>query len=309
LNDCFIKVPREPGNPGKGNFWTLDPLAEDMFDNGSFLRRRKRYKRIQLHHNLPFPHMFAPFNPFWIRKPVPVLPSLQFPPSMHHPSAHHPASHHQNFNANFNIMNFRGSNQSMIPVDKMNPKKDFYDSNTIQSIKSELLNNNTTLSASSKALMNGQEQFVNSYEDEDYNNDNIDVETDSDTDQQITELKQMSYHNLTDATMKHEEWSKIVKSSIKTIPKSASANDSSSPFDPHDKTTKIDDDPDLEKCDDESQTTLKRVFLPDEDDAEYFSESFTSHNLLNLSEKKRGKYGNGKGFSIENLIGRMVEDR
>lgn len=45
LNDCFVKIPREPGNPGKGNYWTLDPLAEDMFDNGSFLRRRKRYKR------------------------------------------------------------------------------------------------------------------------------------------------------------------------------------------------------------------------------------------------------------------------
>lgn len=52
LNDCFVKIPREPGNPGKGNYWTLDPLAEDMFDNGSFLRRRKRYKRPSLpgHH-------------------------------------------------------------------------------------------------------------------------------------------------------------------------------------------------------------------------------------------------------------------
>ncbi|XP_063807248.1 forkhead box protein D5-B-like [Pseudophryne corroboree] len=48
LNDCFIKVPREPGNPGKGNYWTLDPASEDMFDNGSFLRRRKRFKR---HHS------------------------------------------------------------------------------------------------------------------------------------------------------------------------------------------------------------------------------------------------------------------
>ncbi|KAF6769638.1 hypothetical protein AHF37_12030, partial [Paragonimus kellicotti] len=47
LNDCFIKVPREPGNPGKGNYWILDPNSEDMFDNGSFLRRRKRYKRFQ----------------------------------------------------------------------------------------------------------------------------------------------------------------------------------------------------------------------------------------------------------------------
>ena len=48
LNDCFIKIPREPGNPGKGNYWTLDPASEDMFDNGSFLRRRKRYKRQHL---------------------------------------------------------------------------------------------------------------------------------------------------------------------------------------------------------------------------------------------------------------------
>lgn len=47
LNDCFVKVPREPGNPGKGNYWTLDPNSQDMFDNGSFLRRRKRFKRKQ----------------------------------------------------------------------------------------------------------------------------------------------------------------------------------------------------------------------------------------------------------------------
>lgn len=78
LNDCFIKVPREPGNPGKGNFWTLDPLAEDMFDNGSFLRRRKRYKRTSIDHALPFPSsVFGPFNPFWVRKPVPIFP-IQF---------------------------------------------------------------------------------------------------------------------------------------------------------------------------------------------------------------------------------------
>lgn len=47
LNDCFVKIPREPGNPGKGNYWTLDPDSADMFDNGSFLRRRKRFKRNQ----------------------------------------------------------------------------------------------------------------------------------------------------------------------------------------------------------------------------------------------------------------------
>ena len=57
LNDCFVKMPREPGNPGKGNFWTLDPQAQDMFDNGSFLRRRKRYKRSSAAVARPHPYL------------------------------------------------------------------------------------------------------------------------------------------------------------------------------------------------------------------------------------------------------------
>ena len=57
LNDCFVKIPREPGNPGKGNFWTLDPMAQDMFDNGSFLRRRKRYKRPEMMRPRPYPFL------------------------------------------------------------------------------------------------------------------------------------------------------------------------------------------------------------------------------------------------------------
>uniref|UniRef100_A0A8C6WYH1 Forkhead box L1 n=1 Tax=Neogobius melanostomus TaxID=47308 RepID=A0A8C6WYH1_9GOBI len=32
LNDCFIKVPREKGRPGKGSYWTLDESCTDMFD-------------------------------------------------------------------------------------------------------------------------------------------------------------------------------------------------------------------------------------------------------------------------------------
>lgn len=53
LNDCFVKVPREPGNPGKGNYWTLHPDAEGMFDNGSFLRRRKRFKKTPQRQSYP----------------------------------------------------------------------------------------------------------------------------------------------------------------------------------------------------------------------------------------------------------------
>ncbi|XP_068187876.1 forkhead box protein I3-A [Antennarius striatus] len=42
LNDCFKKVPRDESDPGKGNYWILDPLCEKMFDNGNFRRKRKR---------------------------------------------------------------------------------------------------------------------------------------------------------------------------------------------------------------------------------------------------------------------------
>ncbi|XP_011864695.1 PREDICTED: forkhead box protein I1-A-like isoform X2 [Vollenhovia emeryi] len=44
LNECFVKVPREGGGERKGNFWTLDPQYEDMFENGNY-RRRRRMKR------------------------------------------------------------------------------------------------------------------------------------------------------------------------------------------------------------------------------------------------------------------------
>uniref|UniRef100_H2YXT5 Fork-head domain-containing protein n=1 Tax=Ciona savignyi TaxID=51511 RepID=H2YXT5_CIOSA len=42
LNDCFKKVARDEDDPGKGNYWSLDPNCEKMFDNGNFRRRRKR---------------------------------------------------------------------------------------------------------------------------------------------------------------------------------------------------------------------------------------------------------------------------
>ncbi|KAM4048811.1 forkhead box protein I1c-like [Anomaloglossus baeobatrachus] len=41
LNDCFKKVPRDENDPGKGNYWTMDPNCKKMFDNGNFRQRRK----------------------------------------------------------------------------------------------------------------------------------------------------------------------------------------------------------------------------------------------------------------------------
>lgn len=44
FNDCFVKVPRTPDRPGKGSYWTLHPESGNMFENGCYLRRQKRFK-------------------------------------------------------------------------------------------------------------------------------------------------------------------------------------------------------------------------------------------------------------------------
>ena len=44
FNDCFVKVPRTPDKPGKGSFWGLHPQSGNMFENGCYLRRQKRFK-------------------------------------------------------------------------------------------------------------------------------------------------------------------------------------------------------------------------------------------------------------------------
>ena len=64
LNECFQKLPREQGKPGKGHYWILDPGARHMFDDGSYRRRKKRYKKgdapeppseePETHHDLGF---------------------------------------------------------------------------------------------------------------------------------------------------------------------------------------------------------------------------------------------------------------
>nr|KAG5692411.1 hypothetical protein BaRGS_032464 [Batillaria attramentaria] len=93
LNDCFVKIPREPGNPGKGNYWTLDPASEDMFDNGSFLRRRKRYKRAQVSDLMTQPtafmcadSYFSPHHPYY------AAAAAAAAGHHHHHHPHHP--HH-----------------------------------------------------------------------------------------------------------------------------------------------------------------------------------------------------------------------
>lgn len=45
LNECFIKLPKGLGRPGKGHYWTLDPASEFLFEEGGFRRRPRGYRR------------------------------------------------------------------------------------------------------------------------------------------------------------------------------------------------------------------------------------------------------------------------
>ncbi|XP_053362417.1 forkhead box A sequence [Clarias gariepinus] len=44
FNDCFVRVPRSPDSLGKGSFWTLHPDSGNMFENGCYMRRQKRFR-------------------------------------------------------------------------------------------------------------------------------------------------------------------------------------------------------------------------------------------------------------------------
>nr|XP_028605197.1 forkhead box protein B2 [Podarcis muralis] len=93
FNDCFIKIPRRPDQPGKGSFWALHPDCGDMFENGSFLRRRKRFKVPRPEPHMPaagkaggvlHPHLSHYFHPHHPHQPPPLPPP---PPSLQPPGA------------------------------------------------------------------------------------------------------------------------------------------------------------------------------------------------------------------------------
>ncbi|XP_063880017.1 uncharacterized protein LOC135111038 isoform X3 [Scylla paramamosain] len=69
LNECFLKQPRDGsgGGGGKGNYWTLDPQHEDMFEHGNFKRRRRMRRPANL-----------------LRQPYPPYPIFQISPQRVH---------------------------------------------------------------------------------------------------------------------------------------------------------------------------------------------------------------------------------
>ena len=73
FNDCFVKVPRSPDRPGKGSYWTLHPDCGNMFENGCYLRRQKRFKADKK------PNLSELPKPGTMQQHVSALPKLQPP--------------------------------------------------------------------------------------------------------------------------------------------------------------------------------------------------------------------------------------
>ncbi|XP_018412426.1 PREDICTED: forkhead box protein Q1 [Nanorana parkeri] len=101
LNDCFVKVLRDPSRPwGKDNYWMLNPNSEYTFADGVFRRRRKRLNRVtkclkdQELQGLPEHHQHHSLTPSSVASQGSVASSnvLVLPPSSPSPSSAHPSS-------------------------------------------------------------------------------------------------------------------------------------------------------------------------------------------------------------------------
>ncbi|OPJ83187.1 hepatocyte nuclear factor 3-alpha isoform A [Patagioenas fasciata monilis] len=142
FNDCFVKVARSPDKPGKGSYWTLHPDSGNMFENGCYLRRQKRFKSHNKTAQLDTSTSLSSSNPSASPQSmdhsgsstelktsvsaasstissVPTLASVPHPPHSlaHEPQLHLKGDPHYSFNHPFSINNLMSSSEQQHKLD------------------------------------------------------------------------------------------------------------------------------------------------------------------------------------------------
>ncbi len=132
LNECFLKIPREGGGERKGNYWTLDPSCEYMFEDGNYRRRRRMKRPYKQASAYPFQNSYYNCDPRLVNYFNHIHgwsvqdPSMRHSPNLQYPFAYQtPITSSQSQEWTGHSYGYQGSSGS-VSSDTQSPTSSYY---------------------------------------------------------------------------------------------------------------------------------------------------------------------------------------